>query len=327
MLINRTFWVLCQPLPGTFIFNIPPLWFIINFNYVKHMKNLLYIVCMVCALNSCNMDEKITWEVQQHPEMLVVESIITNEVKQQAIHITLSNPYFDSNTPKSVTGANVVVNDGDNSFQFAESKEMPGWYFSEQVFAGVPLRTYHLSIQLASGVNGLTEYTAQSEFPKGLTMDSIKCEIYKMPDMNNGETKNNEEKDTTILDIYYFGKEPENAENFYFAKEYRNGKLLYTNPKEYTYYSVASQNESYTHLVGVYKNIASNDTITYQLYTIGRDYYKYLEAIQNMDSSGDAYSMSGPPANAIGNVEGGKALGYFLTAFVSEKKALAVDKR
>jgi len=152
------------------------------------------------------------------------------------------------------------------------------------------------------------------------------CEIYKMPQFKLDQ-KDDKEKDTTVLAIAYFGKEPAEAENFYFAKIARNGKLLFTNPKEYPYFYTSSQNQSYTHIMGVEKNITTSDNILFQLYTISSDYYHYVEAIQNMDMTGNAYSMSGPPANAIGNVEGGQALGYFLAAYISEKKAIAIDKR
>ena len=141
------------------------------------------------------------------------------------------------------------------------------------------------------------------------------------------DQKDDKEKDTTVLAIAYFGKEPAEAENFYFAKIARNGKLLFTNPKEYPYFYASSQNKSYTHIMGVEKNITTSDNILFQLYTISSDYYHYVEAIQNMDMTGNAYSMSGPPANAIGNVESGQALGYFLAAYISEKKAIAIDKR
>jgi hypothetical protein len=272
-------------------------------------------------------EEKITWELQQHPDMLVVESIITNELKQQAVHLMLSNTYFDGSAPKNVSGATIVVTDGVHPFRFLESNETPGWYFSEQSYAAESLKTYSLSIQLQHSINGLMEYTAQSQLPQGLEMDSMICEIYKTPKIIADEADDNKEKDTTILGIYYFGKEPQTAENFYFAKVFRNKKLLYTNPKEYTYFNTASQNASYTHLMGFQKNVAGNDTIRCRLFTIGKDYYHYLEAIQNSDFSGNAYSMSGPPANAVGNISDGKALGYFLAAYVSDKETKAVDKR
>lgn len=279
-------------------------------------------------LVSCNLqpEEKITWNVQPSPEMLVVESIITNEMKQQVIHLTKTNPYFDTITPKGVSNAIVEVNDGTITYSFTESKDSAGWYFSTQAFAGKQKTLYQLSIQLSSPINSLTGYTAQSLLPDGLPIDSMTCEIYKMPQFNQ-QGNNNKDKDTTILAVYYFGKEPDEAENFYFTKVFRNGKLLYTNPKEYPYFTIAKQNQSFTHIIGFNKDVEGNDSIRFQLYTISSDYYHYLEAVQNIDISGNAYSMSGPPANAVGNVESGKALGYFLAAYVSEKKAKAIDKR
>lgn len=293
------------------------------------MKNLLYIITVLMAFGmvSCSMEaeEKITWDLQQHPEMLVVESIVTNEFKHQVIHLSKTNTYYDTSWPKGVGNATVEVSDGQTSYTFKELTDSVGWYTSEQPFAGKQRTTYQLNIQLATPINNITTYTAKSTLPEGLSMDSITCEIYKMPklDLANDEEK----KDTSVLVVYYFGNEPAEAENFYFVRTFCNGKLLYSNPKEYTYFSVARQNASYTHWADFEKNVGNNDSIRFQLFTISADYYHFLEAVQNIDDAGNSYSLSGPPANVVGNIEGGKALGYFLTAYFSEKKGYAINKR
>jgi hypothetical protein len=294
-----------------------------------NMKNLIYILALTIIMVSCNMqpEEKITWELKEHPEMLIVESIITNEMKQQVIHLTKSNPYFDSNVPGSVSGATVEVNDGSKAVSFIESKDSAGWYFSEQAFAGEPRITYQLRVKLPSAINGLTNYVAQSEFPEGLAIDSITCGVYRMPKFTETGQDSETEKDTTILGIYYFGKEPNKEINYYFTKVFRNGKLLLSNPKEFSYYQIAKDNASFTHATAYLKNVANGDTILFRLYTIDKEYYNYLDALHNIDFAGNSYSLSGPPANAVGNIEGGKALGYFLTAYVSEKEGIVVDKR
>jgi len=292
------------------------------------MKLIIYYIIASVLLVSCaQQEEKITWELTNQPEMLVVESIITNINKQQAVRLTVSNPYLDQGQPKTVSGANVTVNDGTNTFLFAESHENPGLYFSQQLFSAQSHKTYQLDIKLSYVINGLMEYTAQSTAPQGLEIDSMLCEIYKMPEIAGEDENSGEVKDTTILGVCYFGKEPNTSVNYYFTKVFRNGKLLETNPKEYTYYSVTSQNATYTHQIGFANNVTGTDTILFRLYTVDRDYNNYLEALHNIDFSGNSYSMSGPPANAVGNVSDGKALGYFLAAYISEKKSLAIDKR
>jgi hypothetical protein len=37
--------------------------------------------------------------------------------------------------------------------------------------------------------------------------------------------------------------------------------------------------------------------------------------------------MTGPPANAIGNIQGGDALGYFRVSFVSSSSTIIRDMR
>ncbi|NJK97556.1 MAG: DUF4249 family protein [Bacteroidales bacterium] len=150
--------------------------------------------------------------------------------------------------------------------------------------------------------------------PEGLKIDSIKCELYEMPDMGDEDTK--KEKDTTILAIYYFGDEPEVATNYYLARAYRNSQSLQSNSKEFLTYE-SHEDKNYTHLVTFGENVIGNDLITFKLYTIDRSYYRYLEAIRNMDQTGMATSLSGPPANAVGNVP--NALGYFVVALYQQQ--------
>jgi hypothetical protein len=266
-------------------------------------------------------DEEIPWKLKSHPDMLVVESVITNEQKQHFVHLTLTNSYFDSSIIKPVTGATVEIKEGTNNFTFTESS--PGWYFSDQEFAGTPLKTYQLSINLKTEINGLYEYSAISTMPEGITIDSINCEIYKMPEFS-GLVDN---KDTTLLAIAYFGYEPTSPGNYYLNKVYKNGILLQGTPKEYQIYSDEYANGNYTHLSIYNKNISPGDTIRFRLYSIEKSFYKFIEGIQNIDLSGNAYSMSGPPANAVGNISDGKALGFFTVLYVSEKTSYAIDKR
>lgn len=267
-------------------------------------------------------EEEITWKVGEHTDMLVVESIITNEFKHQSIKLSLSNTYFDTTHPRNLSGAIVSIEDGTEIFNFLEAGDTPGLYTSENPFAAEELKTYKLNITLSQPVNGLSEYNAVCQMPEGFKMDSIKSEIYALPELDFDTT---EDDDTAVLVIYYFGVEPVKSENFYFTKTYINDKLIDDTPKEYNFYSTSYENTGYVFIDSYFKNTFQNDTVTFQLFTINRNYYKYLEGVSIIDDSGNAMSMSGPPANAVGNVN--NALGYFLTAFVSEDISLAIDMR
>lgn len=286
------------------------------------MKTYISIIIFTVLMISCSKDSKIDWDLKPHADLLVVESLLTSDTANHFIHLTLSNPYYDSKDPRTVSEATVFVTEGSKVYSFVESSETKGLYYSTEKFSGKPGKTYDLTIKLKYALNGKDEFKSSAKMPEGLKIDSIKCEIYEMPDLE--DQKDKKEKDTTILAVYYFGGEPKVATNYYLARTYRNSQPLQSNSKEFLTYE-SHEDKNYTHLATFGKNVSGDDLITFKLYTIDRSYYRYLEAISNMDQTGMATSLSGPPANAVGNVP--NALGYFVVAFVSKATASAEDLR
>jgi hypothetical protein len=105
-------------------------------------------------------------------------------------------------------------------------------------------KTYKLTITLAQSINGQNTYTALSRMPQGLDIDSMNCELFDMPEFENGEDE--DDKDSTIIGNYYFGHEPKQAENFYFTRVFANDKLIDNSPTEYEYFSIDAENANYT---------------------------------------------------------------------------------
>jgi hypothetical protein len=291
------------------------------------MKKLLFVSIIALLTHSCNLkvEEEISWKLQSHPEMLVVESIMTNELKHQSVFLTVSSSYYDTIPPRRIRNAVVSVTDGTSTYTFSEDTSTPGLYLSDIPFAGIPLRTYDLSIQLNETLNGQKNFLATSKMQEGIDLDSIKCEIYEMPqfDLEDEETT----KDTTILAIYYFGKEPAAEGNHYLGFAYRNGGALHKNMKDYNIYDDSYRNGAYFHYTTFVKNVAGGDQIRFRILSIEKWFYKFIDSVKKQEETGNAYSMSGPPANAIGNVSEGKAFGYFVMAYVSEKTDIAIDTR
>ncbi|MBK8491065.1 MAG: DUF4249 family protein [Saprospirales bacterium] len=76
---------------------------------------------------------------------LVVEAILTDELKTQEVSLSLS--YNDLNgQPVSVTGAEVRITGGGAILDFAEASSRPGTYLSTQVFAAQLFTNYTLEI-------------------------------------------------------------------------------------------------------------------------------------------------------------------------------------
>jgi hypothetical protein len=282
------------------------------------------LACLSLSLGSCiKPEEEITWDLTNHPPMLVVDGTVTNEFKNQGVRLTLSNTYFSSGDPAVVHDALVYVTEGNNTYTFTESPDSTGWYYSNDPFAGLSGKTYSLRINLKENVNGQKEYTSSSTMPEGLNIDSIQCEIYALPKIFAEE--NSKIKDTTILVVLYFGNEPKTRGNYYCAKIFRNGKPLFSSVKSYPFSDDSERNGKYTNFMAVIKNVDVNDTIGFNLFSIDKQYYKYIDAISKIDQTGNIYSPQGPPANAQGNVN--CALGFFIATYISTGTSVAIDMR
>ena len=101
--------------------------------------------------------------------------------------------------------------------------------------------------------------------------------------------------------------------------------LLMPSIKSYPYWDDSELNGAYINAMAVIRNVAAHDTITFNLFSINKAYYNYIDAVSKIDQTGDIYSPQGPPANAPGNVDG--ALGYFIATYISTSKSVAIDMR
>ncbi|HEX2394120.1 MAG TPA: DUF4249 domain-containing protein [Bacteroidales bacterium] len=291
--------------------------------------NIISIIAGIVTfliVSSCNSDleKEIKWSLDDYPDMLVVEALITNRPEKQFIYLTKTGPYLSNDVPVKISGAAVTVSDGTNSYSYSESETVSGEYISDSLFQGIPSNTYTLHISLRDPLNNMAEYTANSTMPNGLDLDTIVCEIYPMPDFGF-ETGEEEEPDTTLLGIYYYGKEPDDPENYYLAVISKNSVPWQRNAKDLIRFTDDQNNGGQSDFILFADNVNPGDTITFEVSSVERKYYDYIGSIQQMDQSGSAYSMSGPPANAVGNIPG--ALGFFRANYISIKKGIAIDRR
>ncbi len=280
--------------------------------------NILSFIFISLLLNSCVKEiEEIPWDIKNQPPMLVVDGSVTNLFTNQGIKLTQSDNYFSTDNPLPVHGASVSLSVGNNIYDFTESSENNGLYLSDDAFAGIPGETYELNIALNEAINGQNIYSSSSTMPQGLDIDSISCEVYDVPEyiLNDGK------EDTTVLVVYYFGDEPETVGNYYLANISRNDEALFPKVKEYPIVTDNERNGEYINFMATIKNVEADDIITFNLYSINKDYYEYINAISKIDETGNIYSPQGPPANALGNVEG--ALGYFIATYVSSGESIA----
>lgn len=269
---------------------------------------ILYFILLPIAFASCSdMDAVIEWETKDIPNKLVVEGEITSDFKHQEIILKLSGDYFLNAPPEMVSGAQVVVTSGDNTYNFSESSTDPGKYYSDIEFAGQVGSEYQLSILLSEPLEGETEFSAETEILPTVRIDSMKADAYLNPWAFDDE-------DTTLfVFVTLYGLEPGGMDNYYFVKFFRNDTIINDTITRYYYftdfdYEIDGNDEIYLYTDLEYWD---KDTMAVEVYSIDKDYYDFIYSCQLISYPQDPFGFMGPPADAYGNINDGDAFGYF----------------
>ena len=104
-----------------------------------------FIVLVLAAnfLQGCEIE--YPWKLQESEvKNMVVDGIITNEMKAQRINLSITNTK-PNKLSEPLSGATVTVDDKNNQYHFIESSTIPGSYFSLP-FQAVVGKTYVLTI-------------------------------------------------------------------------------------------------------------------------------------------------------------------------------------
>lgn len=109
----------------------------------KRFAYKFLVLASILFLNGC--ETEYPWKLQESDnKSLVVDGIITNEMKAQRINLSISNTK-PNKLSEPLSGATVTVDDKSNRYQFIESSTTPGSYFSLP-FQAVVGKTYVLTI-------------------------------------------------------------------------------------------------------------------------------------------------------------------------------------
>lgn len=282
------------------------------------MKYILYTLLAIIIFTSC--EKEVDWKTEEMPVMLVVDGSFTNEFKKHQVKLSLSADYFYNKPAPVVSGAVVTISDGTNIIPFTENPVGSGIYETIDPVAGIAGKTYTLDINLDEPVNGISHYYAMADLIKGIDIDSLSAYIYKNPIYMEGSGM-----DSLITVILVFGQEPGDIKNYYQMNLYNNNVLINDTIDEV---SVVDDKEGMNgepvSSFFFFQQFNEEDTVRFELVSVERKYYDFITGIKNLaGQSFDPFNMSGPPANAVGNIEGAMAIGFFKTGYVSRASAIA----
>ncbi|MCK0109510.1 DUF4249 domain-containing protein [Flavobacteriaceae bacterium S0825] len=113
--------------------------------YKRHITGLILIITVL--LSSCV--EPFEYESENFEKLIIINTVITDEIKQQVVYITNTTP-IDEHYVSPETNAQVIVKDDiGNQYVFSETEF--GKYISQNPFAVIPGRNYSLNVVTSNG--------------------------------------------------------------------------------------------------------------------------------------------------------------------------------
>lgn len=177
------------------------------------MKALKYINILIVGIVIMSCDDQIYPELNDAPEVVVVDAWVNNKPEDQVIKVTKTQPYFDNSESVGVTGAEVYIVDNEGTrFDFVESTNGAYvWSYSAEAFGTVG-NSYTLTV-VAEG----NTYTSVSELNRVPTVDSVtfRCEL---------ETAFGTEEEFYIGE--FWSRDPEGTGDTYWIKSFKNEQYL-----------------------------------------------------------------------------------------------------
>jgi len=130
----------------------------------------IFITLLVCIATGCEMETD--WNIDNKGSFLVVDCIITNELKQHELMLTRSVRELND-TPQGITGALIRLKTGSEEILFTDDGAKPGRYISTVPFMATAGITYCLSVA-SGGINDSAYATMTGITP----LDSVQIVTY-----------------------------------------------------------------------------------------------------------------------------------------------------
>lgn len=263
------------------------------------MRNLTILILLVVILAGC--DEPITLDLNQTPSKLVIEGQVTDVPGLQFVRVTRSLDFYQSGNAQRVSDALVTIKDDTGEqVQFVHNpggkEDSVGYYLPVGGFVGTIGRTYTMNVELDAST-----FTASDKLVRVTKFDSISYRPNEFLDRDKPS-------DGKFEELLMYAKEPQDTEDNYLFKFYRNDSLIYTNPGDVYIFNDYGIGER---IDGVASPVyyAPGDTARVEMYSISRDGYLFYNDLSSILNS-DGGMFSPPPANPRSNISGG-ALGFF----------------
>lgn len=280
--------------------------------------HFIQLLLVISSILFTNCTEEIELDPGTYSPNIVVDATLTNEYKQHVVRL-ISNSMIGDYELQMITGASVSVSFNDSLIYFYEPDTLPGFYYSEIPFVGVPGNTYLLNVtDYDINSDGIIDTCSASAFmPKALTIDSVGYTYI-------------DKWEATALQCYAWDPSEKNYYNF---RAWKNDTLVTDTLYEYAATDDAPFNGNYTNgITCLYfqdeiedEYIVDGDKLTLEIQNIDKAYYDYINSAQK-EYFGYNPMFGGLPANVYSNISD-NAIGIFKVYTVNKASVIVTNFR
>lgn len=264
---------------------------------MKHLIlfTLLGLFCLAC-------EKTITLDLEQAEDAVVIEAQLTDQPGFNFVKLSRVMAFNGMGAPPALSGATVSIS-GEDGIPHAFEETTSGYYVpTEADYKGTVGQTYQLTVETDGDI-----YTASERMYYMPPFDSLTIAV-------DEEELEDPDEEGYFYDVLFYIKEPQETEDYYLVKFYRNDTLQNYNGEDVYVTDDQFLSGDIEAFPGpIY--FKENDEARVEMYSLPRDGYIYfLDIASNVNSDGGMFS--GQPANVRGNVQGG-AVGYFQVSSLS----------
>ena len=269
------------------------------------MKRLITLLITI-VLVGC--EEPYIIDQKQAAPNIVIEGLVTNQLANHYVKLNRTTDFYSTGATPRINGAQVEVSDNDgNSYIYQE--EAPGIYYSEDPFQGIEGNLYRLSVV----VDGTT-YTAEEELRPVTSIDSLGYYLDEEQQRDLADQNDlDPDEEGRIYEVLLYTKEPQETQDYYLFKFYRNGALFNFDGED-VYYSDDEFLQENIDGVAFNDWYKLGETARIEMYSITRNAYLYYSDL-DITLNNDGGLFSPLPSNPRSNYTNG-ALGLFQVSAV-----------
>ena len=279
----------------------------------------------VLAFTACT--SSIDIKTDNSPPVIVINGVLTDQLKRQEVRISSSGPYFDEQPNLAISDASVQITSSTGEiYDLIEDSKTAGLYRTAQEWKVEPGTKYDLKVEVDFDKDGVMDtYEASTTVIRPLSIDSLR--IVPMKIMGN---KN--------YAVNAFAQDPE-GKDYYLFKFAVNDSLISTKITKYGTADDRVFDGGYLNGITLWyfddvtqweddsdeqrKNsdyIKAGDVIQAQTSLISRGYHDFINQCQS-EINGENPIFGGPASNITTNISNG-GVGYFTGYCITYEEAV-----